>query len=114
MTIGGEVQPWGAAPLHPRFGVYGRWFWPYEPSSDPTAIDARVRAWDAGTRLRFGPIYLQYAFSTQPRGTSTSSDEDRYAQSRHILTFGLSLDRETVRVFTDLGSGPEFRPPTGP
>src|SRR5262245_5048023 len=54
ITVGGEIQPWGDAPLHPRFGAYGRWFWPYEPSSDPSAIDAPVRAWDAGTRLRFG------------------------------------------------------------
>jgi hypothetical protein len=74
-------------------------------------MDAGRRSWLA---TRIHPIYLQYAFSTRPLGTSTSSDEDRYAQSRHIVTFGLTLDRETVRVFTDLGGGPEFRPPTGP
>lgn len=112
VTLGAELSPWGDALLHPRFGGYARWFWPFSP--EPETIGGRARSWELGGRLRFGPIYLQYSFHTHPEGAALDHDEESFAQSRHMLSIGLTLDRETVRAFTSIGSGPAFRPPAGP
>lgn len=110
LMVGGEVQPWGERPLHPRFGGYARWSWPFSP--EPDRIAGPARSWEVGGRLRFGPIYLQYSFHTHPDGAAKDPGGDGFAQTRHILSLGLTLDRETVRVFEAIG--PDFRPPRGP
>src|SRR4051812_35039555 len=84
-TVGGEIQPWGDEPLRFRFGAYGRSFVPFAPR--PDAMDGRTSYWEGGGRLRFGPIYLQYAYQTHPGGVVSDPGGATYAQSRHLVTF---------------------------
>lgn len=96
LTAGTELQLWGEdAFWMPRIGGYGRIFWPYEydhPAPDSTS-DVRVRTWEIGGRLRFGPFYIQYTYYTQVEGVMYWEvyETAGYSQGMHIISIGGSV-----------------------
>jgi len=96
LTAGTELQLWGEDALWmPRLGAYGRVFWPYEydhPDYDDVH-DVRVRTWEIGGRLRFGPVYIQYTYYTQVEGVMywLVYETAGYSQGMHIISIGGSL-----------------------
>jgi len=107
LAIGGELQPWGAAPAQPRFGVYGRWTAPYYPDLDD--LEGQTRAFEFGGRLRFAFFFLGYALQERPNAMVKDFDGSSYAERRHLMTIGLTLDRDTVRAFSGLGGSSDFK-----
>jgi hypothetical protein len=96
LTAGTELQLWGDdAFWMPRLGAYGRVFWPYEydhPDYDDIH-DVRVRTWEIGGRLRFGPVYIQYTYYTQVEGIMywLVYETAGYSQGMHIISIGGSV-----------------------
>jgi hypothetical protein len=98
VTVGGEVQPWGKRIWFPCVGVYGRRFWPFSPTDEE--FDNRVATWEAGGRIRSGPIVLGYEYYMQDEGAMywTIFETASFAQGHHTFTLGLSIDMDTVRA----------------
>lgn len=98
LTAGTELQLWGDDALWmPRIGGYGRVFWPYE--YDHKERDGRVRTWEIGGRLRFGPFYIQYTYYTQVEGYMywPVYETAGYSQGMHIISVGGSVYADMFR-----------------
>jgi len=104
---GAEWQPWPRGHFAPRLGGWARWFQPW--NMEHREYNPRVPAWDLGVRLRFGALYLQYAYYRQTEGVMywPIYETAVYSSAVHSITVGLQIDRSTIagldKIFSRLG-----------
>lgn len=123
--VGPEIGPGGVAVLSglelqplgmkrtlkwvPAIGVYGRWFFPYDPTD--TKFDARTTVAEYGARARYGALFLEYSFYNPSKSLMMYSlpvEGSAYVRAFHLLTLGFTFDEITKR---SLHRDPPPKPP---
>lgn len=96
-----EVQPIGTQKKWtPAIGVYGRWFFPFEPTNEP--FDARVPVSEYGFRGRYGPYFVEYTFYRPTKSLLSYAypiEGGYYTEAHHIFTVGMTFDAISKRAF---------------
>jgi hypothetical protein len=98
--VGLDVQPLGVRRWTPSLGVYGRAFFPFEPTN--ATYDGRVIVLDYGARARIGPLLFEYSYYHPTKSLMEYAlfpESSIYVEAYHILTLGMSFDEITRRVF---------------
>ena len=98
-SVGLDLQPLGNELSLPHLlglSPYFRYLTPYRIHEADE--NGQVPSWDTGVRLRVGPAVLGYTFYRQTQGVIdyVIYESSVRAQSWHMLTFGVELNRDSL------------------